>query len=213
MLCILRTSGHSQTRFIATTNFDGAGKWRPEYSPHFVGKHVVILPDNDAIGKEHALQVADSVFAYARDVRIVNLPGLPDKGDVSDFLRTHNAQDLLAAIHSAPRWKPTEGRLLIPAPQFLASVSSDIDWLVTDVIQRGSNGFLCSLPKVGKSWLAVDLALSLALGLPWLGFAVPRPVRTALVTREDNAAMTKWRMSRLLEGKITRPRNWKATYT
>lgn len=197
----LESFGHSQTRFIATTNFDGAGKWRPEYSPHFVGKHVVILPDNDAIGKEHALHVADSVFPYARDVRIVNLPGLPDKGDVSDFLQTHTAQDLLAAIHNAPRWKPAEGRLLIPAPQFLASVSSDIDWLVTGVIQRGSNGVLCSLPKVGKSWVGVDLVLSLALGLPWLGFTVPRPVKTALITREDNAAMTKWRMSRLLRGK------------
>ena len=189
------------TRLVATTNFDGAGKWRPEYSPYFIGKHVVIFPDNDAIGKDHATKVAASVFPYARSVRIVTLPDLAEKGDVSDYLQTHDAKALLAVIQKTPLWKPIAGQLLIPAPQFLATASSEVDWLVTDVIQRGSNGFICSLPKCGKSWLAVDLALSLALGLPWVGFSVPRPVRTALVTREDNPALTKWRMNRLLKGR------------
>jgi RecA-family ATPase len=57
------------------------------------------------------------------------------------------------------------------------------------------------MPKVGKSWLAADLAICLALGLPWIGFEVPRAVKTALITREDNPALTKWRMNRLLAGK------------
>lgn len=190
-----------QTRFVATTNFDGAGKWRAEYSPYFVGKHVVIFPDNDSIGKEHAAQIAASVLPYARDVRIVNLPGLPEKGDVSDYLQNHDARALLALIQKTLPWKPAEGRLLIPATQFLATVSSEVDWLVEGVIQRGSNGFICALPKVGKSWVAVDLALSLALGLPWLGFEVPRRTKTAIVTREDNPALTRWRMDRMLRGK------------
>src|SRR6185437_12497423 len=197
----LESYGKDTTRFVATTNFDGAGKWRSEYSPYFIGKHVVIFADNDQPGREHAAQVAASVAPYARDVRVVNLPDLPEKGDVSDYLQTHDARALLAAIQKTPLWKPPEGRLLIPAPQFLATVSSEVDWLVAEIIQRGSNGFICSLPKVGKSWLAVELALSLALGLPWLGFSVPHSVKTALVTREDNPALTKWRMSHLLKGK------------
>lgn len=192
---------NANTRFIATTNFDGAGKWRPEYSPYFVGKHVVIFPDNDSIGKEHAAQVASSVFPCARSVRVVNLPGLPEKGDVSDYLQMHDAQALLAAIQKTPHWKPAEGRLLIPAPHFLSTVSETVDWLVEGVIQRGSNGFICALPKVGKSWVAVDLALSLSLGLPWLGFEVPRRTKTAIITREDNPALTRWRMDRMLRGK------------
>jgi putative DNA primase/helicase len=189
------------TRFAATTNFDGAGKWRPEYSAYFVGKHVVIFPDNDSSGRDHAAQVAASISPYARTLRVVTLPGLPDKGDVSDYLESHDARQLLAEIKKTPLWTLAEGRLLIPAPQFLATVSSEVDWLLAGVIQRGSNGFFCSLPKVGKSWASCDLALSLALGLPWLGFEVPRPVKTALVTREDNPALTKWRMKHLLEGK------------
>lgn len=189
------------TRFIATTNFDGAGKWRPEYSPYFVGKHVVIFPDNDFIGKEHAAQVAASVFPFARSVRVVNLPDLPEKGDVSDYLQMHDAQALLAAIQKTPHWKPAEGRLLIPAPHFLATASSEVDWLVEGVIERGSNGFICSLPKGGKSWVAIDLALAVTLGLPWIGFCVPRTAKVALIAREDNPGATKRRMSQLLKGR------------
>ncbi len=188
-------------RFAATTNFDGAGKWRVEYSRYFTGKHVIIFPDHDPTGEQHARMVASSIHPYARSVRIVELPALGLHGDVSDYLATHSPQELVAEIRKTPEWKPEHGTLLIDAPQFLSSVSPEIDWLVDGVIQRGANGFFCSLPKVGKSWLAVDLALSLALGLPWLGFEVRRAVKVALITREDNPALTRWRMDHLLAGK------------
>jgi RecA-family ATPase len=145
--------------------------------------------------------VASSVHPFARSVRIVELPGLGLHGDVSDYLATHSPKELVTQIHKAPEWKPEQGTLLVEAPKFLSSVSPEIDWLVGDVIQRGANGFLCSLPKVGKSWLAVDLALSLALGLPWLGFEVRRAAKVALITREDNPTLTRWRMDHLLAGK------------
>ena len=160
----------------------------------------MIFPDNDTLGKKHAAEVAASVASYARDVKVVELPGLPEKGDVSDYLDSHNAGDLLAEIHKAPRWKPEKTELLIEAPEFLSTVSPDIDWLVEGVIQRGANGFICASPKIGKSWLAADLVLSLALGLPWVGFGVSRPAKAALITREDNPALTRWRMDRLLAG-------------
>jgi hypothetical protein len=200
----LNLGGHPvapNSRVAVTTNFDGAGKWRPEYSPFLTGKHVVIFPDNDAPGQKHAQQVAASVFPYAIDVRVVPLPGVAEHGDVSDFLQTHSAEELLALIRTTPAWKPERGSLLIDAPEFLATISPEIDWLVHGVIQRGANGFICADPKVGKSWLAVDLALALALGLPWVGFNVRGPVRTALITREDNPALTRWRMDRLLAGR------------
>jgi putative DNA primase/helicase len=200
----LKLSGHPDaplSRIAATTNFDGAGKWRAEYSPYLTGKHVVIFPDNDAPGKNHARQVAASVSVYAMDVRIVELPGLPEHGDVSDFLELHSADELLKVIQKTPRWKPEKGSLLVDAPNFLSTLSPEIDWLVEGLIQRGANGFICAPPKVGKSWLAVDLALSLAMGLPWVGFEVRRPAKVALVSREDNPGLTRWRMDRLLTGK------------
>ena len=189
------------TRIAVTTNVDGAGKWRPDYNPYFAGKDVVLLPDDDDLGRQHARMVAASVFPYAHSVRMVQLPGLPPKGDVSDFLDGHSAEELITEIKKAPLWKPPAPHLLVPAQRFEAQLSEEITWLVNGVIQRGSNGFICGAPKGGKSWAAVDLALSLALGVPWLDFLVPQRVKVALVSREDNPALTKWRLRHLLAGK------------
>ena len=202
----LKLSGHSSaplSQVAVTTNFEGAGgdKWRPEYSPYLTGRHVVILPDNDVAGRHRGQQIAGSVYPYALDIRVVELPGLAEHGDVSDYLDLHSAEELLDEIRKAPRWKPEKGNLLVDAPEFLATVSPEIDWSVEGIIQRGANGFICADPKAGKSWLAVDLILALTLGLPWLGFHVRRPMRTALITREDNPDLTRWRMDRLLAGR------------
>src|SRR5690606_11913344 len=71
---------------IATTGSCGAGKWREGFSEHLAGRDVVILPDNDDVGRKHAALVLRSVHPFARSVRIIELPGLPPKGDVSDWL-------------------------------------------------------------------------------------------------------------------------------
>jgi hypothetical protein len=71
---------------IATTNVGGAGKWRSEYNQHFAGKHVVVLPDNDDPGREHAVDVVRHLAGSAASVKVIELPGLREKGDVSDWL-------------------------------------------------------------------------------------------------------------------------------
>jgi hypothetical protein len=71
--------------YTATCNYDGAGKWDVEYNPHFRDKVVYILPDNDDPGRHHAARVFHQLRDIAADCRIVELPGLPEKGDVSDF--------------------------------------------------------------------------------------------------------------------------------
>src|ERR1700722_759669 len=70
----LNLSNREKSWFLAaTTNFDGAGKWRDEYSVFLAGKIVVILPDNDETGRGHAEQVACSVYPYTDHVKIVTL--------------------------------------------------------------------------------------------------------------------------------------------
>jgi len=71
-------------------------------------------------------------------------------------------------------------KVFVPAPQFVAQAPKRIDWLVEGVIERGANGFFSAVPKGGKSWAAVDLAISLAMGCEWLGFKVPEAVKVAL---------------------------------
>ena len=97
----------------ATTNPGGVKKWRASFAQHFVGKQVVILPDNDAAGQEHAKLVAKNLAKTAASVRIVTLPGLPPKGDISDWLEGRSKDDLLALVEassaSQPKLRPSTG--------------------------------------------------------------------------------------------------------
>ena len=85
----------------------GAGKWRPEYNEHFRGRSVYIVPDNDKPGREHAQQVAMSLHGIAKNIKVVELPGVPEKGDLSDWLdQGHTKAELGELVKAAPEWKP-----------------------------------------------------------------------------------------------------------
>ena len=91
----------------STTTFDGAaGKWRPEYSPHFSRKDVVIFADNDPSGEAYALRVAESVRLFAHTIKIVRFSELSAKADVSDYLQDHTREDLEVRIADTEYWPP-----------------------------------------------------------------------------------------------------------
>lgn len=83
---------------MATTNAGGAGKWRDEYGEYLRGRSVVVLPDNDEPGREHAAKVARSLQGVAAGVRVLELPNLPPKGDVSDWLDAGGLVDELLVL-------------------------------------------------------------------------------------------------------------------
>lgn len=85
----------------ATTNAIGAGKWKPEYNPYLKGADVVILPDNDEPGREHARVVARELGPFAKRIKVVDIPNLPPKGDVSDWLQNGGTLEQLKALVEA----------------------------------------------------------------------------------------------------------------
>ena len=93
---------------VATTNPGGAGKWRNEYTEAFRDRHVCLLPHNDLPGSRHAEAVANSLISEAASVRIVLLPNLLDKGDVSDWLDAGGTVEALKRLcESAPLYEST----------------------------------------------------------------------------------------------------------
>jgi hypothetical protein len=88
----------SQWGLLATTNPGGAGKWRHDFAQYFRGLDVVVLPDNDDAGLKHAQDVARNLAPVAASVRIVALDGLPDKGDVCDWIANGGGQPDLEAL-------------------------------------------------------------------------------------------------------------------
>jgi KaiC/GvpD/RAD55 family RecA-like ATPase len=91
----------------ATCNNGGAGNFKPELAEHFAGKHVGIFTDNDDVGLRHVLKVAEIVAPVAKSVKIVELPGLPVKGDVTDFVNAGGTIDgIREHYRKAQLWTP-----------------------------------------------------------------------------------------------------------
>jgi AAA domain/CHC2 zinc finger len=204
----------------ATTSFDGAWqkghspKWLESYSPYFTGKHVVIFADNDEPGQIYAETAAAAIARYAYRVRIVSFPELPEKGDVSDFLATNPVEALERRVTETPPWTGVASQRenwLVEGVEWCVSANPEIEWLVDGVIQAGGNGLIAAEPKTGKSLVALDLLISMACGVPWLGRKIPRRVKTAYISREDSPLLTKVRMQALLKNKVSSgvdPEGW-----
>jgi DNA primase (bacterial type) len=120
--------------FTATTNHGGAGKWKEAYSKYFpVGSRVTIIPDNDEPGRKHAQQIAEQLQSSGCQIKLINLPGLPEKGDASDwFNQGHTAEELQKIIETTAIWGQDPWELPIPfnsyeLPPFPVEVLPD--WL------------------------------------------------------------------------------------
>ena len=93
----------------ATTNPGGALKWKHIDGSPLHERKLAILPDNDQLGIDHAEDVAQRQHQISSEIRIVQLPGLRDKGDVSDWLSNGGNKDaLLKIVGQTGPWKPPE---------------------------------------------------------------------------------------------------------
>jgi DNA primase len=62
----------AKARVLTTTAPMGAGKWRESYTKVLQGRDVIIWPDSDQIGMQHAQRVAEVLYGAAKRVRIVD---------------------------------------------------------------------------------------------------------------------------------------------
>ena len=80
----------------------------------------------------------------------------------------------------------------------LADIFETQQWLVSSLWGRAAVGILGGAPKCCKSWLALDLAVSVASRTPCLGnFPVEDPGSVMLYMAEDAAAVVKARLTGL----------------
>ena len=196
---------------IATTNPGGAGKWLASYGEHLRGRHVVLLPDNDDPGRDHAADVACKLKPYAASVRMLPLPSLPDKGDVSDWLAAGGSAALLMDLLTAADPEgpdrggaAAEGEAETAAPmpglRKLLSIEAwadrDLpppDRLLGDLITTTSRGFMVGRTGLGKTMLGLALALGMASGTGFLHWRSARPARVLYIDGEMPGELIKAR--------------------
>ena len=180
----------------ATCNHGGAGKFPETLVPWFAGADVVILPDSDPQatkkdgelrvhpdgrpvlpGKDHADLVGRRIEGVARRVRILNIPDLPLKGGVDDWLPAGGTVEKLYDLAlTAPLFqaKPFQSHFgAVPWLDFGAPGPA-YEHLVKGVLTRGEMSMLLGESQSGKSFIAIDIAMAVARGIDWFGNKVKR---------------------------------------
>lgn len=175
----------------ATTNARGAGKWPDELNQFFDKARVVILPDNDPqakykdgrlkfhedgrpvfVGKDHAEAVASKLDGIAKDIRILELPDLPLKGDVVEWLEAGGTLEQLYDLASkAPRYEraPFKSKFHAVTWSKLDEPGAEHEWLTKGLLTRGETSMVAGPSKSGKSFLVLDISLAIARGTSWMG--------------------------------------------
>lgn len=198
----------------ATCNVGGAKKWKEEYSKYLKGKSVVILPDNDAPGREHAESIAKSLMNVAASLKIVELPGLPDKGDVLDWLNIlgGNKENLEFIISDAPFWKSKAECKLKSRPLdvdwssyggagYLASQPEPFRYLLEGAFLKNELGLISGPPGAGKGTFSLQMAAYIAAGIPIFDWwNVPQPTKVLYISAEDSKPVIHRRLHFSLMG-------------
>jgi hypothetical protein len=210
-------------RVTATCSPMGAGKWRDRYSEQLNGADVVILPDNDDPGEQHCAAVAKSLTGVAARVRVLRLAGLPDGGDIYDWLQAGgNAEQLAIATEHADEWKALESERatswrshVFTAAALRTMAFPSVSYIVPGIIPEGLT-ILAGRPKIGKSWMGLDLALGIATGKTVLGGVHVEQGDVLYCCLEDNPRRLQRRVTKLLgafggewPGRLTLATRWR----
>ncbi|GEO17431.1 AAA family ATPase [Microvirga aerophila] len=206
--------------FLAVTVANGG--WTSEAVEALRGYDCFVLEDNDASGREKAANAATMLHGVADSVRVVRLPGLPEKGDVSDWLDAGNDYNELPHIaDKTPVWTPRgdereDSATHSEPPQDGASSpvkaiplqwhgdadpNEDRAWLIRDLIPETGKGLMSGQWGSGKTFGALDLSASVMTMEAFAGRRVNRQGGVLFIAPEG-AYEIPIRLRGIVEGKL-----------
>jgi hypothetical protein len=130
--------------------------------------------------------VAANLQGHAATIKWLTLPDLPEKGDVSDFLagfedKAEAAERLAVLIEGAPLYQDDDTRQeerrgfhFRPAYD-LCAAPKPTNWIIKPFLDSRSLAELFGEAGGMKSFLVLDLGLSIASMIDWHGFAIHHP--------------------------------------
>lgn len=187
----------------ATTSPHGAGKWRDEYSTFLRGAVAVIIPDYDAPGLEHGLTVLRSLHRHDCSA-VVALPA--EEGmDATDHLESGRTIEQLEVLDEdalerrIAEMKTQQQSGIMSHAELMRMEIPEQSWVVDDLVAPGVT-LLFSVPKGRKSFLCLDLAISVSTGRPMFDKYPVRQGNVLYLALEDSALRLRSRSEKVLAG-------------
>ncbi len=163
--------------------------------------NIVICYDNDKVGKTGAVKIAKALFKQnkSRQTRILKWENKPEKYDLTDFFRDGNtATDLYSLIEKCDIFGATArdfGGLVEFNPEaFIKERNQEVIQICDEILLENGTASIAGSSNVGKSILALQFAVAVAMGVPFLTFNVSKPRRVLFVQFEMLDAMVADRL-------------------
>jgi hypothetical protein len=149
-----------------------------DWSP-LAGRTVVLFGDDDLPGRNHMARVARCLSRLNPPpmISMVRVEDHQGCKDAADLIAAHGADAVRQAIAQAVPWNKPEvveesasaELTVVTAANLVATHSDYRKPLIEGLLREGETMNIIAAPKVGKSWLVLLLAFSVANGLSFLG--------------------------------------------
>lgn len=200
-------------------------EWKDVHTEYLKGKNVIVIQDNDEPGKKLAIRECNALTGHAASVKLVDLSQLwqdiPEHGDITDYCQTQNnhnpiiksVETMVAGLPEYQKQEPPAdvfGRAEYTEPQEpkkLSIISAadlykadlpPVKFIVKDILPEGT-GMVSAPSKTGKSWLVLDMGLSVSAGIPFMGYPTNQ-CGVLYLALEDSLARLQDRMKKVLNG-------------
>lgn len=175
---------------ISVSAPDGADpqKFPSEVVPYFTMLNVIIIQNNDDVGKLFALAEASLIHLVAASVKIIDLSeiweSMPEHANISDYLQLYGDagfEQVKLLIEKTVCWTPPKTNVQSGNKSLAIRSVKDLmtqhfvptEFLVNGILPLGLT-LLASPPKFGKSWFSLLLCLAVAKGTPFLGLGTTK---------------------------------------
>ena len=186
----------------------GAGAIPQDLSALDSYKNIVICYDADEKGQEGAEKVARALAVISdRKIRIYKWGNVPKGYDITDFFKDGGSrEDYIAGLGDAYEFgnKPSDfgGMSTMSIHDFVDIDEQPPENVCEEILLKGGTGCIAGTSNVGKSILALQFAIAVAMGVPFMNFNIPRPRRVYFAQFEMMNSMVRDRLIRIMNAMI-----------
>jgi hypothetical protein len=169
----------AKLNFTGTCNVAGAGNWTEDLNQYFKDKEVILLPDNDEPGRKHIEKVYQELKDIAKSIKVIELPGLSEGGDFSDWLNTYDdideaAERFAIMAENARKYEPPKEKsiddVILSADEFYKIDVPETQELLFPWLKEDSINLISGWRGCGKTWFALSILDAVSRGVsfgPW----------------------------------------------
>jgi hypothetical protein len=165
---------------------------------------IVICYDADESGRNGAKKLA--MVLHDQNIRVKILE-LPNEMDLTDyFVQGYNADDLLRLVDMTRIFgtDPQDfgGDPVYKVFDFLEKFDNEVNYVCDEILLEYGRTSVAGGTNVGKSLYALQFAICVAMGVPFMTFQVPKPRRVLLVQFEMMDAMVTQRLRQMINALV-----------